>query len=76
VEGSRGYRRLPDPIGPADTIRLVTLDYLLAGGDGYAMFAAGANASEPGDALLDVAIAYVKANAPVGAPVQGRIVGP
>ena len=54
----------------------MTLDYLLAGGDGYAMFAAGANASEPGDALLDVAIAYVKANAPVGAPVQGRIVGP
>ena len=64
------------PIGPTDTIRLVTLDYLLAGGDGYAMFAAGANASEPGDALLDVVIAYVEANAPVGAPVNGRIVGP
>jgi 5'-nucleotidase len=64
------------PIGPADTIRLVTLDYLLAGGDGYAMFAAGANASEPGDALLDVVIAYVEANAPVGTPVKGRIVGP
>jgi len=73
AEGTAGSRI---PIRRADKIRLVTLDYLLAGGDGYVMLAAGAKASEPGDALLDVVIAYLKENAPVGAPVKGRIVGP
>ena len=72
-EGPDGSRT---PIGPADTIRLVTLDYVLDGGDGYAMFAAAANGAEPGDSLLDVATAYVTAHAPVGPAAEGRIVGP
>jgi 2',3'-cyclic-nucleotide 2'-phosphodiesterase (5'-nucleotidase family) len=64
------------PIGPADTVRIVTLDYLLAGGDGYSMFEAGRNVRQPGDALLDVAADYVAAHSPVAPAVDGRILGP
>ena len=31
------------PIGPADTIRLVTLDFMYTGGDGYGIFSQGTN---------------------------------
>jgi 2',3'-cyclic-nucleotide 2'-phosphodiesterase (5'-nucleotidase family) len=64
------------PIGPADTVRLVTNDFLLTGGDGYTMFASGTDIQQPGDDLLQVTIDYITANSPVGPVVEGRIVGP
>jgi 2',3'-cyclic-nucleotide 2'-phosphodiesterase (5'-nucleotidase family)/predicted AlkP superfamily phosphohydrolase/phosphomutase len=64
------------PIGPADTVRLVTNDFMYTGGDGYTIFLQGTNVSQPGDDLLQVAIDYISANSPVGPVVEGRIVGP
>jgi 2',3'-cyclic-nucleotide 2'-phosphodiesterase (5'-nucleotidase family)/predicted AlkP superfamily phosphohydrolase/phosphomutase len=64
------------PIGPADSVRFVTNDFMYTGGDGYTMFAQGTNVAQPGDDLLQVAIDWVAANSPVGPVVEGRIVGP
>jgi 2',3'-cyclic-nucleotide 2'-phosphodiesterase (5'-nucleotidase family) len=64
------------PVGPADTVRFVTNDFMFTGGDGYTVFAQGTNVQQPGDDLLQVAIDYVTANSPVGPVVEGRIVGP
>jgi 2',3'-cyclic-nucleotide 2'-phosphodiesterase (5'-nucleotidase family) len=64
------------PIGPADTVRFVTNDFMYGGGDGYTIFSQGTNVQQPGDDLLQVAIDYVAANSPVGPVVEGRIVGP
>jgi 2',3'-cyclic-nucleotide 2'-phosphodiesterase (5'-nucleotidase family) len=64
------------PIGPADTVRFVTNDFMYTGGDGYTVFAQGTNVQQPGDALLQVTIDYITANSPVGPVVEGRIVGP
>jgi len=63
-------------IGPADTVRFVTNDFMYTGGDGYTVFTQGTNVLQPGDDLLQVAIDYVTANSPVGPVVEGRIVGP
>ena len=64
------------PIGAADTVRIVTNDFMYTGGDGYTVFANGTNVAQPGDDLLQVAIDYVAANSPVDPVVEGRIVGP
>jgi 2',3'-cyclic-nucleotide 2'-phosphodiesterase (5'-nucleotidase family) len=64
------------PIGPGDSVRLVTNDFMYTGGDGYTVFAQGTNVQQPGDDLLQVAIDYVDVNSPVGPVVDGRIVGP
>jgi 2',3'-cyclic-nucleotide 2'-phosphodiesterase (5'-nucleotidase family) len=64
------------PVGPADTVRLVTNDFMFTGGDGYTVFAQGTDVLQPGDDLLQVTIEYVTAGSPVGPVVQGRIVGP
>jgi 2',3'-cyclic-nucleotide 2'-phosphodiesterase (5'-nucleotidase family) len=64
------------PIGPADTVRFVTNDFMLTGGDGYTAFTQGANVLQPGDDLLQVAIDYISANSPVAPAVDGRIIGP
>ncbi|GAP12529.1 5'-nucleotidase/2',3'-cyclic phosphodiesterase [Longilinea arvoryzae] len=64
------------PILPTDTIRIVTLDFMYTGGDGYTILSQGTNVYQPGDDLLQVAIDYVAANSPVGPVVEGRIVGP
>jgi 2',3'-cyclic-nucleotide 2'-phosphodiesterase (5'-nucleotidase family) len=61
------------PIGPTDTIRFVTNDFMYGGGDGYTVFAQGTNVLQPGDDLLQVSIDYVTANSPVGPVVEGRI---
>ena len=57
------------PVGPTDTIRFVTNDFMFTGGDGYTAFQQGTNVLQPGDALLDVAIDYITAHSPV-APVK------
>jgi 2',3'-cyclic-nucleotide 2'-phosphodiesterase (5'-nucleotidase family) len=64
------------PVGPADTVRLVTNDFMFGGGDGYTILASGTNVLQPGDALLDVAIQYVTNHSPVAPVVEGRVVGP
>ena len=64
------------PIGPADTIRIVTNDFMYGGGDGFTILTQGTNVLQPGDDLLQVAIDYVAANSPVGPVVDGRIIGP
>lgn len=61
------------PIGPADVVRIVTNDFMYAGGDGYTIFAQGTNPKFPGQLMLDVVIDYVKAFSPVGPTVDGRI---
>jgi len=62
------------PIGPADTVRLVTLDFMYTGGDGYTIFSQGTNVQQPGDDLLQLAVNYVADNSPVAPVVEGRIV--
>jgi 2',3'-cyclic-nucleotide 2'-phosphodiesterase (5'-nucleotidase family) len=62
------------PVGPTDTVRLVTNDFMFTGGDGYTAFADGTDVLQPGDALLDVAIAWVSARSPVAPVGEGRIV--
>ncbi len=62
------------PIGPADTVRIVTNDFMFTAGDGYTALAGGTNVQQPGDDLLQVAIDYVTANSPVNPSVDGRIV--
>ena len=64
------------PLGPADTVRFVTNDFMYGGGDGYTVFGQGTNVAQPGDDLLQVSIDYVAAHSPVGPVVEGRIVGP
>lgn len=64
------------PIGPADSVRFVTNDFMYTGGDGYTVFEQGTDVLQPGDDLLQVSIDYVTANSPVGPVVEGRIVGP
>ena len=44
------------PIGPTDTVRLVTNDFMFGGGDGYTVFTGGTDVAQPGDDLLQVAI--------------------
>ena len=61
------------PIGPADTIRIVTNDFMLGGGDGYTALAGGTDEVQP-DVMLDVLVEYIRANSPVSAAVEGRIV--
>jgi 2',3'-cyclic-nucleotide 2'-phosphodiesterase (5'-nucleotidase family) len=63
-------------LGPADTVRIVTNDFLYGGGDGYTVFAGGTNVAQPGDDLLQVAIDWISAHSPVDPVVEGRIVGP
>ena len=72
-QGINGPQNL---IGPTDSVRFVTNDFMFTGGDGYTVFAQGTNVLQPGDDLLQVAIDYVAANSPVGPVVEGRIVGP
>jgi 2',3'-cyclic-nucleotide 2'-phosphodiesterase (5'-nucleotidase family) len=62
------------PIGPTDSVRLVTNDFMITGGDGYSVLTQGSNVLQPGDDLLQVAIDWVAANSPVGPVVDGRIV--
>ena len=60
-------------VGPTDTVRFVTNDFMYTGGDGYTVFAQGTDVLQPGDALLDVAVEYIGAHSPVAPVVEGRI---
>jgi 2',3'-cyclic-nucleotide 2'-phosphodiesterase (5'-nucleotidase family) len=63
-------------LGPTDTVRVVTNDFMLGGGDGYTVLASGTDVAQPGDDLLQVAIDWVSAHSPVDPAVEGRIVEP
>jgi 2',3'-cyclic-nucleotide 2'-phosphodiesterase (5'-nucleotidase family) len=68
-----GMWKAPDegtltPIGPTDTVRLVTNDFMFTGGDGYTVLAGGTDVLQPGDALLDVVVDYIRDNTPVSPP--------
>ncbi len=62
------------PIGPADTVRIVTNDFMYTGGDGYTVFTQATNVLQPGDDLLQVAIDYVAKHSPVAPVVDGRLI--
>jgi hypothetical protein len=64
------------PIASGDTVRIVTNDFLYAGGDGYTVLALGTNVQRPGDFLLKLAIEHIAIHSPVAAAVEGRILGP
>jgi 2',3'-cyclic-nucleotide 2'-phosphodiesterase (5'-nucleotidase family)/predicted AlkP superfamily pyrophosphatase or phosphodiesterase len=64
------------PIGPSDTVRFVTNDFMYTGGDGYTVFGQGTNVLQPGDDLQLLVNDYITANSPVGPVVEGRIIGP
>jgi 2',3'-cyclic-nucleotide 2'-phosphodiesterase (5'-nucleotidase family) len=64
------------PIGPTDTVRIVTNDFMYGGGDGFTVLAQGTNVLQPGDDLQLLVIDYITANSPVGPAVDGRIAGP
>ena len=76
MEDAEGIGGLQTPIGPGDTVRLVTNDFMYTGGDGYTVFAGGTDVQQPGDDLLQITIDYITANSPVSPVVEGRIVGP
>jgi 2',3'-cyclic-nucleotide 2'-phosphodiesterase (5'-nucleotidase family) len=76
-----GMWKTPNGIGggetaitDTDTVRLVTNDFMLTGGDGYTIFASATNVAQPGDDLLQVSIDYVTGHSPVSAAVEGRLV--
>jgi 2',3'-cyclic-nucleotide 2'-phosphodiesterase (5'-nucleotidase family) len=62
------------PVGPADTVRLVTNDFMFTGGDGYTVLTGGTDVLQPGDGLLDITIDYIAAHSPVAPVVEGRLV--
>jgi 2',3'-cyclic-nucleotide 2'-phosphodiesterase (5'-nucleotidase family) len=62
------------PILPADTIVIVTNDFMATGGDGYTVLKNGTDIKYPGDLLLDVVIEYIKTFSPVAPVVDGRVV--
>ena len=63
-------------IGPADTVRFVTNDFMYGGGDGYTAFAAGTDVLQPGDDLMQIVVDYITDNSPVDPVEEGRITGP
>ena len=71
VQASRAGGTLT-PVGPTDTVRIVTNDFMFTGGDGYTAFAGGTNVLQTGDLLLDVVIEYIGANSPVAPVMEGR----
>jgi 2',3'-cyclic-nucleotide 2'-phosphodiesterase (5'-nucleotidase family) len=61
------------PLGPGDTVRFVTNDFMFTGGDGYTALAGGTDVLQTGDVLLDLFAEYITANSPVSAAAEGRI---
>jgi 2',3'-cyclic-nucleotide 2'-phosphodiesterase (5'-nucleotidase family)/predicted AlkP superfamily phosphohydrolase/phosphomutase len=80
----KGMWKAPDgptgpltPIGPTDTVRLVTNDFMFTGGDGYAVFGQGTDVKQPGELLLDIFVDSITESSPVTPPpVEGRVTGP
>jgi 5'-nucleotidase / UDP-sugar diphosphatase len=60
-------------LDPAGSYRVATLNFLLTGGDGYAVFQNGTNKSDTGFLDSEVTTAYLQAHSPVSPAVEGRI---
>jgi hypothetical protein len=62
------------PIGPADSVRLVTNDFMASGGDGYLVLMGGTDVVYLERSLLEILAPFVTANSPVAPTVEGRII--
>lgn len=62
------------PLGAADTVRLVTNDFMYFGGDGYMVLSLGTDVVFSEITLLELLGRYVTAYSPVQAFVEGRVV--
>ena len=60
------------PIDPARMYHVVTIDYLLTGGDGHTEFKAGTDVIF-GDIEVDAVAAYMTAHSPLDPKIEGRI---
>ena len=60
-------------LADGDTLRFVTNDFMLTGGDGYTLFIQGSNVKFTGDLMLDVVTAYITAHPNIDPLVEGRI---
>jgi 2',3'-cyclic-nucleotide 2'-phosphodiesterase (5'-nucleotidase family) len=63
-----------EPLDPEGVYRVVTIDYLAAGGDGQDTFVEGTNLSY-GDTEVWAVAEYIGAHSPVDAQIEGRIRG-
>lgn len=61
------------PLDPEQVYRVVTIDYLAAGGDGYETFLEGKNIAY-GDTEVWVVADYIRAHSPVHPRIEGRMV--
>ncbi len=61
------------PLDLARVYHVVTIDYLLTGGDNHQTFAKGTNTAY-GDIEVDVVASYMAAHSPLNPQVEGRIV--
>jgi len=61
------------PLRPDKSYRVVTTDFLAAGGEKFAVFRKGKNVRY-GDDMRDALVAYLKKHSPVRPEVEGRIV--
>jgi 5'-nucleotidase len=69
IKTSDGFKALDT----AAVYRMVTTNFIAAGGDGYSVFKDGRNLNTLGDVDSDVLAAYIKAHSPVNPAVEGRI---
>jgi len=69
-DGKGGYSAL-DPDG---SYRVATINFMLAGGDGYTVLGQGTNKLDTGLLDVDVTTDYITAHSPVNPQVEGRIV--
>jgi 5'-nucleotidase len=60
-------------LNPGASYRVVTNNFLLTGGDGYAVLAQGTDKYDTGFLDVDVTTEYVRAHSPVSPQVEGRI---
>ena len=63
-----------EPLDPDGVYRVVTIDYLAAGGDGQETFVEGTNPSY-GDTEVWAVAEYIGDHSPVDAQIEGRIRG-
>ena len=69
-DGKGGYTALD----PAGSYRVATINFLLAGGDGYTVMSQGTNKLDTGLLDVDVTTEYIVARSPVNPQVEGRII--
>ncbi|MEB3283056.1 MAG: 5'-nucleotidase C-terminal domain-containing protein [Lyngbya sp.] len=62
------------PLDLNKTYRVVTNDFMMGGGDGYAIFEEGENQVDTGFLLADVVIDYIRNQSPLNRQAENRIV--